>query len=136
MKSGTSGSSRHGRSLPIYLASLVMSGVALAQQPAAQELPVPSANLPAAQTVGQAAANAPKSDKEKSDPQTSDWSTMTKLGVGDLLEIAVYNVPELNAKVRVSNAGDVYLPLIDYVHVEGLTQEEAKSLIAKRLEYG
>ena len=135
MKSGTSGSSRHGRSLPVYLVILAISGVAMAQQPAAQELPLPSASLPAAQPIGQAAANAPKSDK-KIEQETSDWSTMTKLGVGDLLEIAVYNVPELNAKVRVSNAGDIYLPLIDYVHIEGLTQEEAQSLIAKRLEDG
>jgi len=50
-----------------------------------------------------------------------------------LIEVNVYNVPELNCKVRVSNSGDVYLPLIDYVHVEGLTQEEAQSLIEKRL---
>src|SRR6266576_1081985 len=36
----------------------------------------------------------------------------------------------------VSNSGDVYLPLIDYVHVEGLTQEEAQALIEKRLVDG
>jgi polysaccharide export outer membrane protein len=36
----------------------------------------------------------------------------------------------------VSNSGDVYLPLIDYVHVEGLTQEEAQALIEKRLGDG
>lgn len=144
MKSGTSGSTRHGRSLSIHLLILLISGVALAQKPAAQEKSVPPANLPAAQPLGQAAtsasqsvANAPKSDeKNDNDKETYDWSTMVKLGVGDLLEVSVYNVPELSAKVRISNAGDVYLPLIDYVHVEGLTQEEAQSLIAKRLEDG
>ncbi len=142
MKSGTSGSTRRGRNLSIHFWILVISGVALAQQPAGQEQAVPPANLPAAQTLGQAAtsasqavANAPKSD-EKNDKETSDWSTVVKLGIGDLLEVSVYNVPELNAKVRVSNAGDIYLPLIDYVHIEGLTQEEAQSLIAKRLEDG
>jgi polysaccharide export outer membrane protein len=61
---------------------------------------------------------------------------MTKLGPGDLIEVSVYNVPELATKARVSNSGDVYLPLIDYVHVEGLTQEEAQTVIEKRLEDG
>ena len=55
-----------------------------------------------------------------------DQSSMVKLGAGDLIEVNVYNVPELASKVRISNSGDVYLPLIDYVHVEGLSQEEAR----------
>ena len=50
--------------------------------------------------------------------------------------MSVYNVPELATKARVSNSGDVYLPLIDYVHVDGLTQEEAQALIEKRLADG
>lgn len=50
--------------------------------------------------------------------------------------MGVYNVPELTTKARVSNSGDVYLPLIDYVHVEGLTLEEAQTVIQKRLEDG
>ena len=76
-------------------------------------------------------ANASASIKE-----IPDQSTSVKLGAGDLLEVSVYNVPELASKVRVSNTGDVYLPLIDYVHVDGLTQEEAQTLIQKRLEDG
>jgi polysaccharide export outer membrane protein len=59
-----------------------------------------------------------------------------KLGGGDLIEVNVYNVPELSTKARVGNSGDVYLPLIDYVHVGDLTVEEAQSLIGKRLESG
>lgn len=68
---------------------------------------------------------------------TSDQSgALVKLGRGDLIEVSVYNVPELATKARVSNSGDVYLPLIDYVHVEGLTQEEAQTVIEKRLADG
>jgi len=63
-------------------------------------------------------------------------STSLRLGAGDLLEISVYNVPELNTKARVGNSGDVYLPLVDYVHVAGLTVEEAQALIEKRLVDG
>jgi polysaccharide export outer membrane protein len=59
-----------------------------------------------------------------------------KLGIGDLIEINVFGVPELSLKTRVSGSGDVYLPLIDYVHVAGLTTDEAQTLIQKRLEDG
>jgi polysaccharide export outer membrane protein len=59
-----------------------------------------------------------------------------RLGTGDLLEMGVYNVPELATKARVSSNGDVYLPLIDYVHVAGLSTEEAQALIEKRYAEG
>jgi polysaccharide biosynthesis/export protein len=62
--------------------------------------------------------------------------TSIRLGAGDLLEVNVYNVPELSTKARVGNSGDVYLPLIDYVHVADLTVEEAQALIEKRLVDG
>lgn len=67
---------------------------------------------------------------------TDSQASIVKLGPGDLIEVNVYNVPELTTKARVSSAGDVYLPLIDYVHVDGLTQEEAQALIEKRLSDG
>jgi polysaccharide biosynthesis/export protein len=77
-------------------------------------------------------------DQQGTPPPTAanaDW-LLTRLGPGDLLDIAVYNIPELATKARVSNSGDVYLPLIDYVHVADLTVDEAQSVIQKRLESG
>ncbi len=35
-----------------------------------------------------------------------------RLGVGDLIEVSVYNVAELTTKTRIGSNGDVYLPLI------------------------
>jgi polysaccharide biosynthesis/export protein len=69
-------------------------------------------------------------------PAKDDHPVLLKFGPGDLLEVNVYNVPELATKARVSNSGEIYLPLIDYVHVGGLTQEEAQAVIEKRLEDG
>jgi polysaccharide biosynthesis/export protein len=70
-------------------------------------------------------------------PQTADdVGAAPRLGVGDLLEVDVYGVPELSTKSRLGNTGDVYLPLIDYVHLAGLTVEEAQALIEKRLSDG
>jgi polysaccharide biosynthesis/export protein len=59
-----------------------------------------------------------------------------KLSIGDLVEMAVYNVPELNSKNRVATNGDLYLPLVSHVHVAGLTIEEAQELIEARLTDG
>jgi polysaccharide export outer membrane protein len=59
-----------------------------------------------------------------------------KLGIGDLIEVSVFGVPELSAKTRIGGSGDLYLPLIDYVHVAGLTIDEAQEMIQKRLEDG
>ncbi len=98
--------------------------------------------LPAAQPISQAATNASGAAQTTPaiTPETAkdspDQSALVKLGPGDLIEVSVYNVPELATKARVSNSGDVYLPLIDYVHVDGLTQEEAQTLIEKRLADG
>jgi polysaccharide biosynthesis/export protein len=67
---------------------------------------------------------------------TTHSTSLLRLGAGDLVEVGVYNVPELTTKARVSVKGEIYLPLIDYVHVAGLTAEEAEGLVQKRLSDG
>jgi polysaccharide biosynthesis/export protein len=71
-------------------------------------------------------------------PQSSRLlaNSNVKLGVGDLIEVSVFGVPDLSTKTRISGSGDVYLPLIDYVHIANLTTDEAQELIQKRLEDG
>ena len=59
-----------------------------------------------------------------------------RLGIGDLIEIGVFGVPDLSTKTRISGSGDIYFPLIDYVHIADLTTDEAQELIQKRLEDG
>lgn len=102
--------------------------------------------LPAAQPISQAAIPTfpAKGSPAKSNEGTAsngsapgdEGSSLLRLSPGDLIEVGVYNVPELNTKARIGNSGDVYLPLVDYVHVGGLTVEEAQNLIEKRLESG
>lgn len=59
-----------------------------------------------------------------------------RLVAGDLIEVSVYNVPELNTKTRVSNSGEIYLPLIGYVGVSGLTSKGAQAKIEQLLTDG
>jgi polysaccharide export outer membrane protein len=67
---------------------------------------------------------------------TAHPGSALRLESGDLVEVGVYNVPELTTKARVGSKGEIYLPLIDYVQVSGLTAEEAGGLIQKRLSDG
>jgi polysaccharide biosynthesis/export protein len=55
------------------------------------------------------------------------------IGAGDLLEVTVFDTPELSGKARVSNSGDVSLPLLGVLHVTGLTTDQAQKLVADAL---
>src|SRR5438874_2218458 len=103
------------------LAALAPSGVAQLSAPPATNIVFP----PAAASM---------SGVTPETPSTSD--SAVRLGSGDLIEVSVYGVPELNTKTRVSQAGEVYLPLVNYVHVGGLTINDAESVIEKRLDQG
>jgi polysaccharide export outer membrane protein len=91
-----------------------------------------------AQTPVTEEAPQPAPAKETAKPQLPRLlaNSNVKLGVGDLIEISVFGVPDLSTKARISGSGDVYLPLIDYVHLADLTTDEAQELIQKRLEDG
>ncbi len=96
------------------------------------------AQTPAPGTRQQPAAAA-KQDVVSSSSSASQSllaNSNVKLEVGDLIEISVFGVPDLATKIRISESGDIYLPLIDYVHVADLTTDEAQKLIQKRLEDG
>jgi polysaccharide biosynthesis/export protein len=56
-----------------------------------------------------------------------------KIGAKDLLEITVFEFPELSQTVRVSEDGTISLPLLGSVGIEGLTKEEVQTKIAALL---
>jgi polysaccharide export outer membrane protein len=80
--------------------------------------------------------NASAADPKPALAPLTGADSSVRLGAGDLIDVSVYNVPEMETKTRVSNNGDIYLPLIDYVHVDGLTVDEAENVIEKRLDQG
>jgi len=69
-------------------------------------------------------------------PGRSSMNSGIRLGSGDLIEVNVYDVPELNTKTRVNDTGDIDLPLVNDVHVQGLTVNEAEKAIEQRLDHG
>jgi polysaccharide biosynthesis/export protein len=114
------------------LIALPLGSMAVAQEQPPQPAPKTAEN-PVPQVFPPAVAEPAASDSSKPANQAGGD---IRLGAGDLLQVSVYNVPELETKSRIGNNGDVYLPLIDYVHLAGLSIEEAQALIEKRLSDG
>jgi polysaccharide export outer membrane protein len=57
------------------------------------------------------------------------------IGSGDLLDISVFDVPELSKEVRVSQTGTISIPLIPVrLRVAGLSETQAEEKIAELLE--
>jgi len=57
-----------------------------------------------------------------------------RIGPKDLLEITVFELPDLNQTVRVSEDGTITLPLLKQVKVDGLTKDELEQRISSLLE--
>jgi len=51
------------------------------------------------------------------------------IGGEDLIEISVYELPEMNKTVRVSGEGSITLPFVGEIKAEGLTQQELEKTI-------
>ena len=66
-------------------------------------------------------------------PPPVDSSATYKIGPGDLLSIEVFKVDELSSKERVNADGDIVLPLIGKVKLDGLTPDQAEKHIAEIL---
>jgi polysaccharide export outer membrane protein len=58
------------------------------------------------------------------------------IGAGDTVRITAFRYPELTTEVRVSEAGEVHVPIIGAVPMQGLTPQKAAALIAERLKRG
>jgi len=56
-----------------------------------------------------------------------------RIGPGDLLEIAVFEAPELGRTLRVAESGDISLPLLGSVRAAGLTPREEESVLEELL---
>jgi polysaccharide export outer membrane protein len=58
------------------------------------------------------------------------------IGAGDSVRITAFRYPELTTETRVTEQGEVRVPLVGTVKLEGLTPDKAAALIAGRLKDG
>lgn len=107
------------------LVCLMLFGTSLLAQVAPEPAP-----------VSQVSSAVPDQSHGSASITGSGGDASVRLGIGDLIDVSVFGVPDLSTKTRVSSSGDIYLPLINYVHVDGLTLDEAEKVVEKRLDQG
>jgi len=95
-------------------------------QDAARPLQPPVATVPMTTTMP--AAQLPASDATSTNALLLDE--------GDLLDVRVFDTPELSDKFRVDDHGEIILPVGGAVRVQGLTAEQAQTAIAQRFRQG
>lgn len=100
----------------------------------------------AANLVAQSSSSPPASPSPDNPPQNStaasggtvsapDGSAQIavppgyKIAAGDMLDVTVFGVPDLSQKTRVNSNGEIYLALVNYVHVAGMDLQEAQAAI-------
>jgi polysaccharide export outer membrane protein len=60
--------------------------------------------------------------------------TGLRIGVGDMVQVTVFDTPELSSKLRVNADGTVDLPVAGSTPVSGMTPQDAGDAIAKHLK--
>ena len=88
-------------------------------------------HVAASSTVAQ---NAPEpAPANRPTPSTKVMAVPLKIAPGDLLEITVFDVPEMTQQVRVGADGKAPLALLGDISVAGMTAQEAAETIAREL---
>lgn len=76
----------------------------------------------------------PAYSKEPSEETAKREKPPYRINAGDILQITVYQEPDLSRNFRVSEDGKMKYPLLEEVEVEGLTVEEATKKLEEGLE--
>jgi polysaccharide export outer membrane protein len=71
------------------------------------------------------------SPEQETSPLTNSFALV--IGPGDDVEVTVYGAPDLSVHTRVSADGNIWMPLIDYVRIAGLSSSEAQAAIEAKL---
>lgn len=66
-------------------------------------------------------------------PVSAKIAHRLQISSGDLLEVGVFDTPELSGKLRVNEEGEIALPVAGPLRVEGMTAEEASAAVQQRL---
>lgn len=78
------------------------------------------------------AANAQGGPTAETPAATQPPAPPLLIGSGDLIDVSIFDSPELSGRFRVDQKGDVEMPLIDAAHVACLTSDQAAKLIEDR----
>jgi polysaccharide export outer membrane protein len=77
-----------------------------------------------------------ETSSKNSAPSASIEESQLRIGPGDLIDMKVFNVPELGQEIRVTDRGDASINLIGSVHLAGVTAADAQILIGRKFQEG
>jgi polysaccharide export outer membrane protein len=80
----------------------------------------------------QDAPAAPSSASPQAAPTPAN-ARVLRISTGDLIELGVFDTPELSGRLRVSESGEVMLPVAGAIRLAGMTSAEAAAAIEQRL---
>jgi polysaccharide export outer membrane protein len=118
------------KKLTLTLALAALSSVATFGQ--IQKQYTPGQTAPASPAIVPDGGTASASGTKSNGGAKSDL----RLGPGDLIHVTVYDMPELEQHLRVSDQGTVTLSLIGSVKAEGLSADQLSQEIAAKLREG
>jgi len=88
-----------------------------------------SQSLPQAQTATEINQRLQQANEKLAGATTESENSESRIGPDDLLNISVFEAPEMNSTVRVSANGEISLQLLGAVHAAGLTPKELESVL-------
>jgi len=95
--------------------------------------PVPNDQAAMAGQAYAAQAKTPASKQPASASTSAETTTDYKISSQDILQVAVFQINDLNSAVQVGEDGNIVLPLVGKVPVKGKTTSEAEQMIAGKL---
>lgn len=69
-------------------------------------------------------------------PKADAGRDQLRIGPGDLVEVSIYGVPDFKQEGRISDSGELSLPLIGMVKLGGSTVEDARTILRDALVSG
>jgi polysaccharide export outer membrane protein len=112
-------------SFALLVAATLSGGSTLGCLAALAQVKAPdSAAAPATSTAAEGSAP----------PAASDVVRGVVMGPGDTLHVVVYNVPEMEQRLTVSDSGNANFTLVGEVHVAGMTENQASEKLAHLLD--
>ena len=78
-------------------------------------------------------ASAQLLDQPQTPLTTTTISHRLQISAGDLLELGVFDTPDLSGKLRVNESGEITLPVAGPLRVVGMTAEEAAAAVEQKL---
>jgi polysaccharide export outer membrane protein len=106
--------------------------VTLWAQQAPQAATVPQASAAEVAPVGTTLSAVSDQSPQASEAETAASGAALLLDVGDVLDVRVFDTPELSGKLRVDSRGDITLPVGGTVAVKGLTPEQVQAAVEQR----